>query len=67
MLFKISPGELAAAIRSKTDIHFGLYHSLFEWFHPLYLQDQKHNFSTDYFVKVSQLLYISTEQFVIKE
>ncbi|XP_041347731.1 alpha-L-fucosidase-like [Gigantopelta aegis] len=44
-------GELAAAIRSRTDIHFGLYHSMFEWFNPLYLKDRQTNFSTDYFVK----------------
>ena len=29
--------ELAKAIRNTTDIKFGLYHSLFEWFNPLYL------------------------------
>ncbi|XP_796773.4 alpha-L-fucosidase [Strongylocentrotus purpuratus] len=39
-------GDLAAAIRNKTDIHFGLYHSLFEWFNPLYLQDKANNFTT---------------------
>ena len=31
-------GDLAAAIRNQTDIRFGLYHSWFDWFHPLYLQ-----------------------------
>lgn len=46
-------GELADAIRSKTDIHFGLYHSLFEWFNPLWLEDHKNNFSTQDFVNVS--------------
>ncbi|XP_067674057.1 alpha-L-fucosidase-like isoform X2 [Haliotis asinina] len=43
-------GELAQAIRSKTDLHFGLYHSLFEWFHPLYLKDVANNFTTQDFV-----------------
>ncbi|XP_050412135.1 alpha-L-fucosidase isoform X3 [Patella vulgata] len=43
-------GELAAAIKTNTSIHFGVYHSLFEWFHPLYLQDKENNFSTQNFV-----------------
>ena len=30
--------ELAQSVRNRSDIHFGLYHSLFEWFNPLYLQ-----------------------------
>ncbi|KAK3889033.1 hypothetical protein Pcinc_006909 [Petrolisthes cinctipes] len=49
-------GDLAKAIRSKaTDIHFGLYHSLFEWFNPLYLMDKKNNFTTNYFVKTKTM------------
>ncbi|KAK4312821.1 hypothetical protein Pmani_005917 [Petrolisthes manimaculis] len=49
-------GDLAKAIRSKaTDIHFGLYHSLFEWFNPLYLMDKKNNFSTNYFVQTKTM------------
>ncbi|XP_055958256.1 alpha-L-fucosidase-like [Patella vulgata] len=43
-------GELAAAIRSNTSLHFGLYHSLFEWFNPLYLRDKANNFTTQDFV-----------------
>ncbi|KAL8604352.1 hypothetical protein ACOMHN_028115 [Nucella lapillus] len=43
-------GELAEAIRSRTKLHFGLYHSLFEWFNPLFLQDTANNFTTQYFV-----------------
>ncbi|XP_052223783.1 alpha-L-fucosidase-like [Dreissena polymorpha] len=39
-------GELASAIRSRTNIHYGLYHSLFEFFHPLYLKDKENNFKT---------------------
>jgi alpha-L-fucosidase len=42
-------GELADAIR-KTDIHFGLYHSLFEWFHPVYAEDRANNWTTTTFV-----------------
>jgi alpha-L-fucosidase len=48
-----STGELASAIRNKTDIHFGVYHSLFEWFNPLYLEDKANNWSTTRFVDVS--------------
>jgi len=44
-------GELATAIRNRTDIHYGLYHSLFEFFNPLYLQDQANNFTTQRFVE----------------
>ena len=50
-------GDLAAAIREKTDIHFGIYHSLFEWFNPLYLEDVKNNYTTQNFVAVSHLLH----------
>ncbi|XP_022080343.1 alpha-L-fucosidase-like [Acanthaster planci] len=46
-------GEVAAAVRSKTNLRFGLYHSQFEWFNPLYIQDLKHLFTTnDYVTKV---------------
>lgn len=42
-------GELANAVRSKTGLVFGVYHSLFEWFNPLFLQDKRNNFTTSYF------------------
>jgi len=45
-------GELAVAIRNKTDIHFGLYYSLYEWFHPLFLQDKANNYQTNTYVTV---------------
>ena len=45
-------GDLAKAIRKKKGIHFGLYHSLFEWFNPMYLEDKGKNFTTQLFVKV---------------
>lgn len=48
----LSVGELAAAIRNNTDMFFGLYHSLFEWFHPLYLQDKANKWQTQKFVEV---------------
>jgi len=43
-------GELASAVRNKTDLHFGLYHSMMDWFHPLYLQDKANKFKTQDFV-----------------
>ncbi|KAK2585235.1 hypothetical protein KPH14_009937 [Odynerus spinipes] len=43
-------GELETAIRSSTNIRFGLYHSLYEWYNPLYLADKGNNFTTDTFV-----------------
>jgi len=46
-------GDLANAVRSRTDLRFGLYHSLYEWFNPLYLADVKSNFSRRRFVQVS--------------
>jgi len=45
-------GELAEAIRNQTDIHFGLYYSLFEFFHPLYLEDKANGFKTQNYVTV---------------
>ncbi|ESO90450.1 hypothetical protein LOTGIDRAFT_217885 [Lottia gigantea] len=44
-------GELATAIREGTNLHFGLYHSMFEWFHPLYIEDKANNFTTTRFAK----------------
>jgi len=45
-------GALAQAVR-KHNLTFGCYHSLFEWFHPLYLQDKANNFATrDYVTEV---------------
>uniref|UniRef100_A0A6A7G4B0 alpha-L-fucosidase n=1 Tax=Hirondellea gigas TaxID=1518452 RepID=A0A6A7G4B0_9CRUS len=45
-------GELADAIRKKTPhIHFGLYHSMFEWFNPFYIADKANNYQTNDFVE----------------
>ncbi|KAK3859825.1 hypothetical protein Pcinc_034081 [Petrolisthes cinctipes] len=45
-------GDLAKAFRSKAPhVHFGLYHSMFEWFNPLYLQDRHNNYETNLFVE----------------
>nr|CAB3247386.1 alpha-L-fucosidase [Phallusia mammillata] len=43
-------GEFANAINKKGALRLGLYHSLFEWFNPKYLEDKKKNFTTDTFV-----------------
>ena len=32
-------------------MRFGVYHSLYEWYNPLYLQDKANKFSTQDFVK----------------
>ncbi len=50
-------GELATSIRNRTNIVFGLYYSLLEWFNPVFLKDKANNFTTQYFVDVS-VLYI---------
>ncbi|KAB0795841.1 hypothetical protein PPYR_09902 [Photinus pyralis] len=44
-------GELANAIRNTTDLRFGLYHSLYEWFNPMFLSDKASNFESDEFVQ----------------
>ncbi|KAL7645198.1 UNVERIFIED_CONTAM: hypothetical protein RMT77_003584 [Armadillidium vulgare] len=45
-------GDLAVSVRGKyPHIHFGLYHSLYEWFNPIYTEDKTNDFTTDYFVK----------------
>jgi len=44
-------GDLASAIRNRTDIHYGLYHSLFEWFNPLYMEDKANHYKTQRFVE----------------
>lgn len=48
-------GDLANSIRKRTDLKFGLYHSLFEWFNPILANDAKNNFSTQDFVKVKSI------------
>lgn len=44
-------GELATAVRKSNKMRFGLYHSLFEWFNPMYLSDQSSKYNTDEFVE----------------
>ncbi len=47
-------GDLAKSIRANTDLHFGVYHSLGEWFNPVFQQDMANNYETQEFVKVKQ-------------
>ncbi|CAG5136669.1 unnamed protein product [Candidula unifasciata] len=48
-------GLLADAVRAKTNLKFGLYHSMFEWYHPLFLQDQANGFKTQDFVQAKTM------------
>ncbi|XP_052009664.1 plasma alpha-L-fucosidase [Xyrauchen texanus] len=47
--------ELSTALRANSDLHLGLYHSLFEWFHPLFKADAEKNFNTSSFPKAKTL------------
>jgi alpha-L-fucosidase len=55
-------GDLATAVKNMTSPHthkpleFGIYHSLYEWFNPLYLRDKANNYQTDDFVTSKTLL-----------
>ncbi|XP_064254648.1 tissue alpha-L-fucosidase isoform X1 [Passer domesticus] len=42
-------GELGEALR-ESNLRYGLYHSLMEWFNPLYLADKQSGFKTQSFV-----------------
>ncbi|XP_013106026.1 putative alpha-L-fucosidase [Stomoxys calcitrans] len=44
-------GELSSAIRQHSDIKFGLYYSLFEWFNRMYINDKLHIFLTEDYVE----------------
>ncbi|KAH9508466.1 hypothetical protein Btru_055281 [Bulinus truncatus] len=47
-------GDLATAVRRK-GLRLGVYHSLFEFFNPLYLKDKQNNFTTQEFVKTKTM------------
>lgn len=56
-------GELATAIRkpqvkspqTNKPLKFGVYHSLFEWFNPLYIEDHKNNFTSQVFTDLKTM------------
>uniref|UniRef100_A0A6M2E334 Putative alpha-L-fucosidase n=1 Tax=Xenopsylla cheopis TaxID=163159 RepID=A0A6M2E334_XENCH len=48
-------GDLATAVRNKTSLRFGLYHSLFEWFNRLYLEDKDSGFKNRNFPEMKVL------------
>lgn len=49
MFWNIFQGDLGKAVRAK-NLTFGLYHSLLEWFNPMYDADRKTGFQTQEFV-----------------
>ena len=51
-------GEFSAAVR-KSSLHLGLYHSLFEWFNPLYEMDRDNNFTTRRYAQTKVNLVIN--------
>ena len=50
-------GKLAAAVRQYSDMRFGVYHAMYEFYNPLFLQDQANKWRTQHFVNVSYLHY----------
>ena len=59
-VFFIVSAEVSTAVRKFPNLRYGIYHSLFEWFNPIYLQDKNNSFKTQNFVTVS-LVSIYTE------
>ena len=55
IVFSFRSEELADAFRSRTDVHFGIYFSLFEWFHPFFLYDQQNKFKTRLYPEVTYI------------
>ncbi|KAG9492971.1 tissue alpha-L-fucosidase [Eleutherodactylus coqui] len=47
-------GDLGDALK-KRNLRYGLYHSLLEWFHPLYLADKECGFKTQTFVRMKTM------------
>lgn len=62
-------GDLANSIRTNTSLKFGLYHSLYEWFNPMYLSDKQQSFEDNLFVvhKVSIRICITSNDYYLFE
>lgn len=64
-------GDLAAEVRKQVSTHtkkqmkFGIYHSLYEWYNPLYRFDKANKFATQHFVdsKTMPELYDLVEKY----
>lgn len=64
-------GDLAVEVKKQISPHtskplkFGLYHSLYEWYNPLYLEDKRNQFQTQRFVDEKSLaeLYDLVERY----
>ncbi|XP_003739537.1 alpha-L-fucosidase [Galendromus occidentalis] len=57
-------GDLRTAVR-KRSLRFGVYHSMMDWYHQLYLKDKQNNWKTQHFVeaKCNNELYELVNQY----
>ena len=65
-IYTVFIGELATSVKNRTDIHFGVYFSHFEWFHPLYLKDKAAKFQTQEYIKVCGMTTKNNYNIVMK-
>ena len=56
-------GKLTESVKA-AGLHMGLYHSLREWYHPLFLEDNEDNCTTTTFV--DEILLPSLQEMVEK-